>query len=126
MATKSYPKVELTEKEPTQLQKNFIRYIKAETGYDVDVTTVVLFQALRTPFQKSDVNRADLVKRQEVAEERKNAPKPEKKASSKKAPAKGAAAPAKRPAKKLPAKKALARPLRSVPEDAESPFADEA
>lgn len=120
------PRADLIEKEPTPLQKRFIRYIKRETGYDVDVTTVVLFQSLRTPFQKSDENQADLEARRAAAaakEAEAEQPKPAKKAPAKKAPAKKAA-PAKRPAKKVAATKA-AKPSQVEDEVEEDPFDDE-
>lgn len=125
---KSYPRADLLEKELTPLQVKFVKYITAQTGYEVDETTVVLFQALRTPFQKSDANQADLEKRREAAaaraeEAEEEAPAP-RKAAAKKAPAKKAA-PAKRAAaaKKAPAKKAAGRRLSSVAD--ESPFDEE-
>ena len=121
---KTYERADLLEKEMTPLQVKFIKYIKAQTGYDMDETSVVLFQALRTPFQKSDANQADLERRRAkaaaAAEEEEEAParKPAKKAPAKKAaPVKRAAA-----AKKAPAKKAAGRKLSAVDD---SPFDEE-
>lgn len=127
MATKTAPRADLIEKAPTALQANFIRYMKAQTGYDIDETTVVLFQALRTPFQKSDENRADLERRRVAASEKAAEPKVERAPRvAKKAPAKKVApvvkaAPVKRVAKKAPAKKAP----RALAVVGESPFDEE-
>lgn len=69
----NYPRADVLEKKPTPLQKKFASYIKSQTGFDPDLTTIVLFQAFRTPFQRSDDNQLDLAKRREAAEARREA-----------------------------------------------------
>lgn len=96
-----YEKADLLEKEPTEVQKRFIKFVKAETGYDMDPTTVVLFQARRMAFQKSPENQEHLQKRRSTASERRN--------NAKQAKAAKAAAKVQATSKKAaPAKKAVA------------------
>ena len=89
--TKTYPRADLIEKAPTPLQERFVAYIERETGYAPDMTTVVLFQSLRTPFQRSPENRADMAKRQKAAGiKAPSTPEPAKAGPAKAAPSKTA------------------------------------
>jgi hypothetical protein len=127
------PRKNLVDREAKQMHKNFVRYIKDETGYDADEKSVHLATLLRMDFQRSDLNQGELAARRKASEDRQaaQAAAPAKKAAAKKtAPAakkaaggKAPATPAKRTAAKRPATKKGARRgnLASVSADTE-PF----
>lgn len=70
----THPKQQYLDKEPTPVHQRFVEWVKAETGYDVDLKTVQLAFVLRIPFQKSELNQEDLGQRRAAAEERKSTP----------------------------------------------------
>lgn len=59
----------VADREPSQLHKNMAEWLTNTTGYqDVDLKTVQLVASLRSKFQRSDMNQADLAARREAAE----------------------------------------------------------
>jgi hypothetical protein len=53
--------------EPTDLHRNFAKWLKDNTGVDVDLKTVQLACAMRMDFQRSEDNQADLAARKAAA-----------------------------------------------------------
>jgi hypothetical protein len=52
-AKKEYPRGELAVREPTNLHQRQAAYIKAQTGYDPDIRTILIVRATMTAFQMS-------------------------------------------------------------------------
>lgn len=131
------------EKDITPVTQDYIDWLKAETGYDVDPLSVQLSSVLRGNFQKSEGNQARIARRAEErvaeAEAREEAkaareqakaerdearaaraaePKAEK--AVKTAPTKAAAKPAAKKAPAAPAKPAVASRRRPTSKPAEA------
>lgn len=58
--SKPAPLAEYATKALTPTMQDYVAWLKAETGYDVDPHTVAIASALRTRFQKSEGNQARL------------------------------------------------------------------